>query len=66
MQTRKSKARRPNKESVTVTQAARVLHVSRGHLSYVIHGKRKAPRLLALYHDLISMRAKNKPSTQSN
>ena len=39
---------------ITVTAAAEILGVHRVHLSYVIHGHRKSPRLIARYHDLLS------------
>ncbi|HEV2331199.1 MAG TPA: hypothetical protein VGY56_20650 [Verrucomicrobiae bacterium] len=50
------------KASMSQTQAARVLHVSREHLNRVLNGKVKSRRLLALYNDLID-RQTTKPTT---
>lgn len=37
---------------LTVTAAAKILGVTRVHLSYVKHGHRRSPGLLARYHQL--------------
>ena len=37
---------------LTVTEAARILGVTRVHLSYVKHGHRRSPDLLRRYQDI--------------
>lgn len=53
------------RRAVTVTQAARCLRVSRGHLSFVLSGKRQNPRLLADYQLLVQIHATHNPSSEN-
>ncbi len=55
-------SRRPSgaDEAMTITRAARILRVSRTHLSRVINGHVRSRRLSQYYNDLISQQTKTK------
>ncbi len=52
--------RMPVQRPMTRTQAARVLRVSREHLSRVLNGKVRSRRLRGLYNELIQQETKKK------
>ena len=56
MRMKTTRSQRAKANRLTVTEAARILGVSRVHLSSVIHGRRPSRKLSARFEALLSLK----------